>query len=203
MLSTGSPQTPVRRDARPRVAAGDSRCHDHRQGNSGGRDNSQNDHPAHKAVTGPTPRDTAANPGEPFPCTTSCRSPAPGSHNCTHHGQGATLSTPETVSTSHPARSCVNEAKRALLRALDVPEASRNAWHAELRAFGGTRRLAKGRGTSTELAARNPYREMWWSGAPREGALHPLSFPERPTMAPDGRRRPGCCGPAPVCHRQP
>ncbi|WP_338671803.1 hypothetical protein V1460_02300 [Streptomyces sp. SCSIO 30461] len=61
--------------------------------------------------------------------------------------------------------------ERALLRALAVLEASREAWHAELRAFDGTRRLAKGQGArQPRKAARNPYREMWWSGAPWEGA---------------------------------
>ncbi|MFE9727539.1 hypothetical protein ACFYQ5_29200 [Streptomyces sp. NPDC005794] len=65
----------------------------------------------------------------------------------------------------------------ALLRALGVLEASRDAWHVELRAFDGTRRLAKGQGArQPRQAERNPYREMWWSGAPREGALHALWF---------------------------
>ncbi|MET9593216.1 hypothetical protein ABZY45_20095 [Streptomyces sp. NPDC006516] len=67
--------------------------------------------------------------------------------------------------------------ERALLRALDVLEASRDAWHGELRAFDGVRRRAKGQGArQPRRAERNPYREMWWSGAPREGALHALSF---------------------------
>ncbi|WP_433889377.1 hypothetical protein [Streptomyces sp. CA-111067] len=65
----------------------------------------------------------------------------------------------------------------ALPRALDVLESSRHAWHAELRAFDDLRRLAKGRGERRPTrAGRNPYVEMWWSGAPREGALHALSF---------------------------
>ncbi|MEU5657693.1 hypothetical protein ABZ802_19010 [Streptomyces sp. NPDC047737] len=65
----------------------------------------------------------------------------------------------------------------ALLRALDVLEASRDAWHGELRAFDGVRRRAKAQGArQPRPAERNPYREMWWSGAPREGALHALSF---------------------------
>ncbi|MFF2727603.1 hypothetical protein ACFVS9_06825 [Streptomyces sp. NPDC058008] len=67
--------------------------------------------------------------------------------------------------------------KGALLRALGVLEASRDARHVELRAFDGMRRLAKGQGArQPRQAERNPYREMWWSGAPREGALHALSF---------------------------
>ncbi len=65
----------------------------------------------------------------------------------------------------------------ALLRALGVLEASRDAWHVELRTFDGTRRLAKEQGArQPRTAERNPYREMWWSGAPREGALHALAF---------------------------
>ncbi|MFJ9395360.1 hypothetical protein ACIRQT_10770 [Streptomyces californicus] len=64
----------------------------------------------------------------------------------------------------------------SLLRALCVLEASRDAWHVELRAFDETRRLAKGQGArQPRQTERNPYREMWWSGAPLEGALHALS----------------------------
>ncbi|MBB0230581.1 hypothetical protein FOE67_13915 [Streptomyces calidiresistens] len=65
----------------------------------------------------------------------------------------------------------------ALLRALDVLEAGRNAWHAELRLFDAERRLAKGRGArQPHPTERNPYREARWWGAPRKGALHCLSF---------------------------
>ncbi|SEG26576.1 hypothetical protein SAMN05216223_104109 [Actinacidiphila yanglinensis] len=65
----------------------------------------------------------------------------------------------------------------ALLRALGVLEASRAAWHAELRAFDEARSAAKGQGERRpRQAERNPYRELWWSGAPREGALHALTF---------------------------
>ncbi|MYS22820.1 hypothetical protein GA0115240_144877 [Streptomyces sp. DvalAA-14] len=65
----------------------------------------------------------------------------------------------------------------ALLRALEVLEASRAAWHTELRVFDEVRRRAKHQGArQPRQAERNPYREMWWSGAPREGALHALSF---------------------------
>ncbi|MFF5898411.1 hypothetical protein ACFY8O_21165 [Streptomyces argenteolus] len=67
--------------------------------------------------------------------------------------------------------------ERALLRALAVLEGSREAWHGELRAFDRTRRLAKARGArQPRRAERNPYRDRWWSGAPREGALHALAF---------------------------
>lgn len=67
----------------------------------------------------------------------------------------------------------------ALLRALEVLEASRAAWHAELRAYDAERRLAKRRGSrSPAPAARNPYEVTGrrWAAAPREGALHALAY---------------------------
>ncbi|MFG1811729.1 hypothetical protein [Streptomyces sp. NPDC049040] len=65
----------------------------------------------------------------------------------------------------------------ALLAALDVLEASRAAWHAELREFDTARRAAKARGRRRPgRAERNPYLERWWSGAPREGALHAVAY---------------------------
>jgi hypothetical protein len=65
----------------------------------------------------------------------------------------------------------------ALLRALGVLEGSRAAWHAELRAYDVSRGLAKAQGERRpRRVERNPYQEMWWWGAPREGALHALSY---------------------------
>ncbi|MFI0937467.1 hypothetical protein [Streptomyces sp. NPDC021020] len=62
----------------------------------------------------------------------------------------------------------------ALLRALEVLEASRAAWHAELRAYDAERRGS----LSPAPAARNPYEvtSRRWAAAPREGALHALAY---------------------------
>ncbi|GAA2636687.1 hypothetical protein SMC26_16080 [Actinomadura fulvescens] len=65
----------------------------------------------------------------------------------------------------------------ALLRALAVLEASRSAWHAELRAYAVTRRQAKQRGErSPHPGDANPYTPTLWYGARREAALHAVRF---------------------------
>ncbi|MGI5270970.1 hypothetical protein ACQEUU_17580 [Nonomuraea sp. CA-218870] len=65
----------------------------------------------------------------------------------------------------------------ALLRALDLVEASRAAWHAELQAYATRRREAKERGRRSPRAEEaNPNIQVrwYWYGAPREAALHAL-----------------------------
>lgn len=53
----------------------------------------------------------------------------------------------------------------AMLRALDVLERSRAAWHAELRAFDAERREAKARGVrGLRAGERNPYVDRRWYG---------------------------------------
>jgi hypothetical protein len=67
----------------------------------------------------------------------------------------------------------------ALLRALDVVEASRAAWHVELHAYATRRQEAKQHGQrSPRPGDTNPnFQARWyWYGAPREGALHALWF---------------------------
>lgn len=65
------------------------------------------------------------------------------------------------------------EDEGALLRALDVIEASRAAWQGELRAYAAERTEAKRRGLRTPgPGERNPNSPEYWYGARREAALH-------------------------------
>ncbi|GGP13104.1 hypothetical protein LDL08_32755 [Nonomuraea glycinis] len=67
----------------------------------------------------------------------------------------------------------------ALLRALDLVEAGRAAWHAELQTYAARRREAKKRGRRSpraEEANPNIQARWYWYGAPREAALHALWF---------------------------
>ncbi|MFG1945818.1 hypothetical protein [Nonomuraea sp. NPDC048826] len=67
----------------------------------------------------------------------------------------------------------------ALLRALDLIEASRAALRTELQAYATKRREAKAQGRRTPRADEaNPnFQARWyWYGAPREAALHALRF---------------------------
>jgi hypothetical protein len=65
----------------------------------------------------------------------------------------------------------------ALLRALAVLEASRSAWHAELRTYEAARRWAKRRGQrSPRLSEANPYTPAYWYGARQEASLHAVRF---------------------------
>ena len=61
----------------------------------------------------------------------------------------------------------------ALLRALELIEAGRAAWQAELSVYAAERREAKRRGSRTPRPGdRNPNAPEYWYGAPREAALH-------------------------------
>ena len=60
-----------------------------------------------------------------------------------------------------------------LLRALDVLETSRAAWHAAIREYNGTRREAKRKGHRKPRRP-GPFRPTVWYGAPQEAALHAL-----------------------------
>ncbi|MFB9927980.1 hypothetical protein ACFORO_19825 [Amycolatopsis halotolerans] len=76
-----------------------------------------------------------------------------------------------------------NEA--ALLDALDMLQASRNAWHTEIRAYAAARRAAKRRGQRTPLPAEvNPYTPTHWYGAPRPAGLHALRFWHQQRLTP-------------------
>lgn len=58
----------------------------------------------------------------------------------------------------------------ALLRALEVLQRGRAAWHAELRAFDARRRAAKARGErGLRAGERNPYVDLRWYGPPGGG----------------------------------
>lgn len=66
----------------------------------------------------------------------------------------------------------------ALLRALDALRASRAGWHADLREYAAARAEAKRHGQrSPRPGERNPnHKPAVWYGAPRDGALHALTY---------------------------
>ncbi|MFC7591686.1 hypothetical protein ACFQYP_54280 [Nonomuraea antimicrobica] len=67
----------------------------------------------------------------------------------------------------------------ALLQALDVIEASRAAWHAELHAYATRRQEAKMQGQRSPRAEEpnpNLQARWYWYGNPRKAALHALRF---------------------------
>jgi hypothetical protein len=66
----------------------------------------------------------------------------------------------------------------ALLRALDALSSSRTGWHTELREYAEERRAAKRQGQRRpDPNEPNPIRgPRCWYGAPRQAALHALTF---------------------------
>ncbi|MEV0403871.1 hypothetical protein [Actinoallomurus sp. NPDC050550] len=62
-----------------------------------------------------------------------------------------------------------------LLRALDLLEASRDVWMAELRGYEQQRRREKREGRRTP-SSRPPSVPMYWYGAPLEGELYALRY---------------------------
>ncbi|SDX12665.1 hypothetical protein SAMN05421504_102386 [Amycolatopsis xylanica] len=71
------------------------------------------------------------------------------------------------------------------MRALEVIEASRGAWHAELRAYGEMRLRAKRAGRRRPAAGEeNPHYLTRWHGDERRAALHAVMFESRRKLAP-------------------
>ncbi len=88
------------------------------------------------------------------------------------YGFHATLSYLEELAGPH------RRDERALLRALDIVVASRERWHAEVRAYAASRREAKQRGQrSPGPGEANPSNApLVWYGARQAAALHALRY---------------------------
>ncbi|MFD8496844.1 hypothetical protein [Amycolatopsis sp. NPDC059657] len=75
--------------------------------------------------------------------------------------------------------------EKALVRALEMIEASRGAWHAELRAYGERRLRAKRAGRRRPAPGEeNPHYLTRWHGDERRAALHAVMFDSRRKLAP-------------------
>ncbi|MCP2258214.1 hypothetical protein LX15_001908 [Streptoalloteichus tenebrarius] len=70
----------------------------------------------------------------------------------------------------------IRQDERALLRALEMVEASRALWHAEIARYAAARRAAKRQGRRRPHLSDHPYRPTRWYGAAREAAVHALRF---------------------------
>ncbi|WP_370945172.1 hypothetical protein AB5J62_39685 [Amycolatopsis sp. cg5] len=71
------------------------------------------------------------------------------------------------------------------MRALEVIEASRGVWHAELRAYGERRLVAKRAGRRQPSGREeNPHHLTRWYGDERRAALHAVMFDSRRKLGP-------------------